>query len=88
MELTAAEVEELFEKLGQAGVNLSILVEPQVPVPVAGSWHVYMSGPGAGAEGFQARGCHSFAECLDKALAALRHGPGDWHWLDLYLDGE
>ena len=88
IELTAAEVEELFEKLGMAGVNLSIHVEPQFPVPVEGSWHVYMSGPGAGVDGFQARDCSSFEECLQRALEALRNGPGDWQWLELYLDAD
>ncbi|GAB3920877.1 hypothetical protein GCM10029976_007070 [Kribbella albertanoniae] len=71
MSPSAAEVEELLERLGRAGVTLLIQIdEPRVAAGDA-PWIAMASGPGAPTGGFQVRGCETLEDCLVKVSADL-----------------
>ncbi|TDD62668.1 hypothetical protein E1263_02825 [Kribbella antibiotica] len=82
--MNAAEVEELFERLGAAGVTLVVMIEPARITEGAGPWTASASGPGAPTSGVRVQGHPTFETCLGAALAGLRDGPGDWEWLDRF----
>lgn len=85
MDLTAAEIEELFEKLGMAGVTLLVHIEQPVLAAGGNPWTAQISGPAVRQGGIEVRDCGTFQECLQKSLTELRGGTGEWEWMDIYL---
>lgn len=76
MSRSAAEVEELFERLATSGVTLLIQIDQSRLARGETPWIAVASGPGAPAAAVQVRDCESFDDCLDKILAALsQHRP-------------
>ncbi|WP_405059322.1 hypothetical protein OG474_42270 [Kribbella sp. NBC_01505] len=78
MGLSGTEVEELFERLGSAGVGLLIEVDHARLATGEDPWAATISGPGAPGGGVRVRGCGTFQQCLTEVLAVLRDEPGDW----------
>ena len=85
MDLTAAEVERLFEELGMCGVTLMIQVEQSLIAVGKPPWEILVSGPAVPPGGIQVGACSTFRQCLESGLRELRESPGDWGWLDVYL---
>jgi hypothetical protein len=86
MDLTATETETLFEELGTRGVTLVIHVDHTRLAGGKPPWAVQMSGPGTRDGGIQIDASDTFQKCLENGLTELSSSPGDWNWLDIYLE--
>jgi hypothetical protein len=85
MKFTAAEVGELFERLGACGATLLIQVDHSLVEAGSPPWEVIVSGPAVHSDGICVRSCSTFQQCLQDALRKLRSSSSEWAWLDAYF---
>lgn len=86
MDLSAAEIEGLFEELGKREISVMIQIDQSLLVAGEDPWRLVISGPAVrDIGGIQIAACSTFRQCLENGLRELRRIPGDWEWMDIYL---